>query len=274
MKRFIGSGIAVLLAGSLASCAMDAPEADQFGEQQSGLQADPAAVAAAGMDPLAVVNPAMVEPITAAIQEVETNALDACDTMCTVRAWYTEERYDEAREVLSQELTAAPENIETALALAQVEIADEEYGTAYALVDDALRGEHDVRLLEKRAISSLMAHDVATAAEDYNELLDELEAIDDANMSICSAMSGTCQKKSVTEAQAWAGLAATEYNRGKLDAAERIAEQVLQGDLKGSIDPAHAEFILALTSAKKATTARRWTTTKRFWRATPKSPPR
>jgi len=178
---------------------------------------------------------------TEAMAEIEAN-LETCDVMCTIDKWVAAERYAEAREVLNKTIDASPEDIAAVLKLGSVNIADEEYQAAYELaqayVDRPVDGAVDLRVMEQRARASLMADDVETAANDYNELLDMLEANEAA--------------ATPREGRAWVGLATANYNRGELEAAENIARDLLSHSaIKDQVDPAHGWFILALAAGKK-----------------------
>lgn len=251
MRRLFGIGFCVA-AISLTGCALGAPEdgvgaEEALGQEQSGLELESIGqIATAGLDP------ELVEQAATAVEaELATQAEQECDSVCAVREWFTEERYDEAREALETELAATPADLEMVLMLATVELADEEYSAAYALTDDHLRAAPgSVRLMEKRAAASLLADDVATAAEDYTQLIEQLQTQPE-DIRLCDAMTTHCATSIRREAKAWVGLATARYNQGELAEAESIARDVLGNDLEGRIHPAYSEFILALSTAKR-----------------------
>ncbi|MFT7624475.1 MAG: tetratricopeptide (TPR) repeat protein [Myxococcota bacterium] len=164
--------------------------------------------------------------------------LETCDLDCTIQSWMAEERYAEAREVLSHELQLAPDDVETVLLMTRVDIADEEYDAAYALAHRSLEQEPDTRLMAQRARASLLADDVATAVEDYQTLIDALQVPEGAVTH--------------AEARAWVGLATAQYNRGELAEAEAIANDLLRDSaFKDQLDPAYGQFVLALAASKR-----------------------
>lgn len=167
-----------------------------------------------------------------------------CDTDCPITDWIAEERYAEAREALTARLDADPDDIEALMQLARVEILDEEYEVAYAAVQERLAVAPELRLMELRAMASLMAGDVATALIDFNELMD---AIDEADGDPLAGM-----PRLVREARAQAGLATAHYNSRNLDDAESLAGDVLELAAEdGRLDPSSARFVLALSASKR-----------------------
>ncbi len=181
-----------------------------------------------------------VEPETDTATAAAGLAAEQCDGECPVAEWIVEERYEEAREVLQTRLDVSPRDLESVLLLATVELLDEEYEQAHAVVQDEIDQEnYDVRLLQKRAVASLGSHDLEGALEDFAELLEEL-----ANPEL--------EAHPAQEAAAWSGLATVQYNRGELDEAESIAQDLI--DLAKSerqVDAAYGEFVMGLTSAKR-----------------------
>ena len=232
MRRILAFGSAVFLSSSLVACAVGPPE-DEFSQEQAGLSAEEL----------------QSQPTGA---EEELLAQEAvCDTMCTVQGWVADERYAEAREILTQEVTDSPRDVDALLALSHVEIMDEEYQAAYELIETALQSHTDVRLLSHRARTSLLSDDVETAVEDYRELIDNLQEQPE-DQRICNALTGHCKDSLTQEAQAWAGLATAQYNRGELDAAEAIAQDLIEvPGMKTRIDPAFSWFVMALASSKR-----------------------
>jgi tetratricopeptide (TPR) repeat protein len=259
MRRLFGLGSATLSVGAavallVSGCAMDAPEGDgDLGSVQHGLNA-PEQEHVASLDPALLETPIEAQATrTAAAQELEANA-ETCDAACMVRHWFSEERYAEAREVLADRLTDAPTDEESALLLASVEIADEEYTSAYGVTDDSLRhAPQSIRLLEKRAMASLLGQDVETAIVDFEALIDQLQTFEGENrQSICDALNGRCTAPLAREALAWMGLATALYNRGDLDRAQSIAFEMLESEaFRDSFNPAYAWFVLGLTHSRR-----------------------
>jgi tetratricopeptide (TPR) repeat protein len=176
-----------------------------------------------------------------------------CAEACPIREWVAEERYEEAREALKRELRTKPGNLETVLKLTTVDILDEEYEAAHVRASDHLsQAPEKVRLLERRALASLLGHDVETAREDYLELLEELDVDEVASGgAICDPLHGHCASPARFAGQAWVGLATAEYNLGDLAKAEQIARDLL-GNREGiQVDPAFPSFVLALAASKR-----------------------
>lgn len=258
MRNLLRLGMVVPLALVASACALGGPEdpADPaFAEEQSGLSLEDPALA----QEMAVEEPLLEANVqSAAALELAANAGE-CDTLCTVRQWLDDERYEEAREVLTERLVDAPTDVDSAVMLATVDIADEEYEAAYALSDDTLRHAPDsVRLLEKRALASLLGHDVETAVVDYESLIEHLQSLDlETQRSICDAGSGRCASPLAREALAWMGLATALYNRGELEQSQAIAADMLESDaFKDVLNPAYPWFVLALNHARRGDDAK------------------
>ena len=189
----------------------------------------------------------------AEVDDVETSVRSqlVCDGKCPIRQWVDEERYAEAREVLTTELQSKPTDLKTVLLLATVEIFDEEYGAAYDLVQSQLPdAEEKVRLMHKRAVASLLSHDIETAYEDYTELIEEIAqtAAADPGAKVCNALTERCVPVEAHEVLEWAGMATVEYNRREIDKAETIAEDLLGMSYGGNH---FGTFVLALAASKR-----------------------
>lgn len=251
MRRIAFIGIVALASGfGLSGCVMGAPDRGEepgLATQESALEVDPTQRAAPAAAELEARN---IEAPTA-VQVALAEAGPECDGMCAVREWVSDERYAEAREALESMLDEAPADVPTVVALATVDIRDEEFEDAYALTDNALRSApENVQLMEQRARASLLAHDVETATEDYGQLIDTLQQLG-GNAEVCDALTQHCMTPVTKEAHAWVGLATAEYNRGNLDEAHRIATEVLADAYRKNIDRAYSDFLLALVAAKR-----------------------
>ena len=252
MRRVFSGFTTFIVAASLIGCVAGPPEeapadgttqTDHTGMQTAGLHIEATA-------PLVQTLPSEMAPTAAQEALAQQAEENLCDTVCAVRQWVADERYAEAREVLDAELQDRPEDVETTLLLTSVDLADEEYDAAYARAQASLSsGEQaDIRLLERRAQASLRNDDVETAVVDFSDLIDALQSHTD---DICGALSGHCAPPLTHEAHAWIGLATAQYNRGEVAAAETIASDVLADSLSEQLDPAHSQFILALTASKR-----------------------
>ncbi len=200
---------------------------------------------AAAIDPMTVDDATVTaDQATAVPQPTAGLAGLGCDVDCPIAQWIAEERYAEAREALTARMQADPEDLEALVQLARVELLDEEYEAAYDAVQARIAVAPALRLMEMRAAASLMAGDVATALTDFNELMD---AIDQADGDPLEGM-----PRLLREANAQAGLATVQYNRGALDEAEALAGDLVEIAAEDRrLDPSAARFVLALAASKR-----------------------
>lgn len=196
---------------------------------------------------------ALVEASTAARVTLKDAVTETCDESCLVRQWIIDERYEEAREVLAAEANRVPDDVETHLLLAATNMRDEMYEKAYELADRLIPVHDDVRLRETRAYASLLAHDVETAAHDFNDTIEALQSFEpETRRIICDAVTGHCAAPMQREAYAWLGLATAEYNRQDLERASEIVDDLMNADaFAGAFEPSAGQFIRALVASKR-----------------------
>ncbi|HIN86842.1 MAG TPA: tetratricopeptide repeat protein [Myxococcales bacterium] len=200
-----------------------------------------------------VLNRAVFSQVQETLQN-EIASKPECDLMCTVKRWVGEERYAEAREVLETEVEESPLKIENVVALTSVNIMDEEYSKAYEWAQTYIdEGFSNIRLMENRAVASMLGHDVETAFEDFRVLIAKLQSmIQKSETSICDPLQNYCTSPERHEARAWVNLATVQYDRGQLDEAEKIAKNLLEDkDMRTRVSPTHGEFLLALIAGKR-----------------------
>ncbi|NUN16179.1 MAG: tetratricopeptide repeat protein [Myxococcales bacterium] len=169
-----------------------------------------------------------------------------------VRTLIREERYDEARDLLTSAQSKTPNDPTIVLILSGVELLAENYSDAYQIADTFL-SEHpqDYPVLKRRAMASLMGHDIETAVVDFQALVVSAERhLTNRTADVCDPLSACCQSMETELAEAKTGLATARYNLGDLDAAERLASDVLNtADDRGVAGA--AKFVLALSASKR-----------------------
>jgi tetratricopeptide (TPR) repeat protein len=169
-----------------------------------------------------------------------------------VRTLVFQERFAEAREILETRLADDPADIDATLLLTAVDLLDEEYEAAHMTAQTWLEWEPgELRLLERRAMASLLAHDVETAKVDYQELIEALGRAEQ-QAKLCEPLTQCCHPVAARIADAKVGLATAHYNLGQLDHAEELARGLLaQAAADATIDPTAAHFVLALSASKR-----------------------
>lgn len=233
-------------AGVLALAACEPP--GDRGEGVSTIEAELVAQGDEGLEavaPVELADPALLtEPAPGA------PALEGRDLLDHVRWLVSQERYPEARELLQAQVEAQPQDVTTTLVLAGVDLLDESYRSAYDLSDAALAvAPGDVRLMQTRALASLLDLDVATALEDYKELVSAMKRLAEAEgATVCQPISQCCATAPEALADALIGLATAHYNLGDLDAATDLADTVF--GMRG-INPVGAHFVMALVQSKR-----------------------
>ena len=196
---------------------------------------------------------ALVEASTAAQVALKGAVTETCDESCLIRQWILDERYDEVREVLAAQVNMAPDDVETHLLPAATNMRDEMYDKAYEMADRLIPVHDDVRLRETRAYASLLAHDVETAAHDFNDTIEALQSFEpETRHTICDAVTGHCAAPTQREAYAWLGLATAEYNRHNLERASEIVDDLMNAKaFVGAFEPSAGRFIRALVASKR-----------------------
>jgi tetratricopeptide (TPR) repeat protein len=189
---------------------------------------------------------------SAAHSSVEAAVTEECGQACVVRQWIADERYAEVRDVLAVDLQKTPADVDLTLLMAAAQFGDELYEDAYDLTSELLREVDDVRLLETRAVASLLAHDVETAAHDFGETIEALQSFSqETRQRICNVVSGRCASPLQREAYAWLGLATAEFNRRNLNRALEIVTDLEETPLfDGLYDPAAVSFIKGLIASR------------------------
>ena len=233
-----------LALGLLASCASDVP-----GSESEGFETSEVALT----ETLQGDGPTGVDEPSAAHEVLIASVTTDCDELCVVRQWIDLERYEEVYDVLSGTLEAAPKNVERALLLIEAVMRDELFERALELTDQLVPLVSDIRVLEKRAVASLLSHDVETAAHDFTETIQALQALPPgAQGSICEALTGRCTSPLQREAFAWLGLANAEFNRRNLARATQILDDLSHArEFAGTFEPAVVQFMRALIASKQ-----------------------
>lgn len=184
------------------------------------------------------------EPTTTEQNAVETPSYLAD----SARELVSSGRFDEARALLAEALSAMPEDTYVMQLLAALEMLEENYESVVDLADQGLQTEPgSIQFLEFRAEAAFRMEDVERAREGFGEVISRLEMLGRDAPNVCNPLFQCCRTADEVSIGARSALAITYYEIGDLDTAERLAREILS-DRPDAL-PAH--FVLGLVLNKR-----------------------